>query len=106
FVAEFCAKEGVVLHCHRAGRQSERRSEEWARRLRYDFFEQLTGKDPAVKIATAHTLTDQAETLLFRLARGTGLAGAAGIPPVRGPFIRPLLELPRQATEDYCRATG
>ena len=106
FVAEFCAKEGVKLHCHRAGRQTERRSEEWARQLRYDFFEQLRKKDPAVKIATAHTLTDQAETLLFRLARGTGLAGAAGIPPVRGPFIRPLLELPRKATEAYCRATG
>ena len=78
FVAEFCAKEGVKLHCHRARRQCERRSEEWARQLRYDFFEQLRKKDPAVKIATAHTLTDQAETLLFRLARGTGLAGAAG----------------------------
>lgn len=106
FVAEFCAKEGVLLHCHHAGRQTERRSEEWARQLRYAFFEQLAKKDPAVKIATAHTLTDQAETLLFRLARGTGLAGAAGIPPVREPYIRPLLELPRNATEDYCRATG
>lgn len=106
FVAEFCAKEGVLLHCHHAGRQTERRSEEWARQLRYAFFEQLAKKEPAVKIATAHTLTDQAETLLFRLARGTGLAGSAGIPPVRGPYIRPFLAMPRNATEDYCRATG
>ena len=106
FVAEFCEKEGVPLHCHRAGRQTERRSEEWARQLRYDFFEQLTGKDPAVKIATAHTLTDQAETLLFRLARGTGLHGAAGIRPVRQFYARPLLCLTRAETEGYCRALG
>lgn len=106
FVAEFCAQEGVRLQIHRAGRQTQRRSEEWARQLRYSFFAQLAKGDAAVKIATAHTLTDQAETLLFRLTRGTGLAGAAGIPPVRGPYIRPLLELPRADTEAYCRATG
>lgn len=106
FVKAFCEREGVLLHCHRAQRQTQTRSEEWARQLRYSFFEQLAGEDPAVKIATAHTLTDQAETLLFRLARGTGLAGAAGIPAMRGPYIRPLLELPRQATEEYCSATN
>ena len=106
FVMEFCARSGVPLHRHHAGRQTERRSEEWARQLRYDFFDQLMDGQREVKIATAHTLTDQAETLLFRLVRGTGLAGAAGIPPVRGPYIRPLLEMPRKATEDYCRATG
>ena len=106
FVMDFCARAGVPLHCHRAAKQEQPRSEDWARQLRYGFFQQLADADPAVKIATAHTLTDQAETLLFRLARGTGLAGASGIPPVRGPYIRPFLELPRTATEAYCRATG
>lgn len=106
FVKEFCAREGIPLHCHRAEKQEQPRSEDWARQLRYSFFQQLADQDPAVKIATAHTLTDQAETLLFRLARGTGLAGAAGIPPVRGPYIRPLLELPREETERYCLVTN
>ncbi len=105
FVAAFCEENGVLLHLFRAPRQKTQRSEDWARQLRYGFFEQLAAEGP-VKIATAHTLTDQAETLLFRLARGTGLKGAAGIPAKRGVYIRPLLALPRSATEDYCRATG
>ena len=108
FVAEFCRQNGIPLHLHHAGTQNQKRSEEWARQVRYAFFETLFTRHPGktVKIATAHTLTDQAETLLFRLARGTGLKGAAGIPAVRGCFIRPLLTLPRQATEAYCHDNG
>ena len=57
-------------------------------------------------VATAHTANDQAETLLLRLARGTGLHGAAGIRPKRGCYLRPLLALTRQDTESFCRAAG
>ena len=57
-------------------------------------------------VATAHTANDQAETLLLRLARGTGMHGAAGIRPRRGPYLRPLLPLTRQNTESFCRVAG
>ena len=57
-------------------------------------------------VATAHTGSDQAETLLFRLARGAGLHGAAGIRPSRPGYLRPLLCLTRADTEAVCRACG
>lgn len=108
FVTEFCQMHGIVLHLHRQERQKKQRSEEWARNLRYDFFAQLIRqqKEKPTKIATAHTLTDQAETLLFRLARGTGPKGAGGIPVQRDCFIRPLLTCTRNEVEAYCSANG
>ena len=79
--------------------------EDWARKLRYACFDALrAGGIDAV--ATAHTATDQTETLLFRLARGTGLHGAAGIRPSRPGYLRPLLCLTRADTEAVCRACG
>ena len=81
FVANFCQKNGVPLHAFAAAAPPARPSEEWCRELRYGFFETLAA--PGVKIATAHTLSDQAETLLLRLARGAGVRGAAGIGPGR-----------------------
>ena len=54
------------------------------------------------KVATAHTASDSAETLLFHLARGTSFRGAAGIAPVRGFLIRPLIDCTREQVERYC----
>lgn len=54
------------------------------------------------KVATAHTASDNAETLLFHLARGTSFRGAAGIAPVRGFLIRPLIDCTREQVERYC----
>ncbi|MFI3169757.1 MAG: tRNA lysidine(34) synthetase TilS [Faecalibacterium sp.] len=79
--------------------------EMWARSLRYTYFETLLTQ-PNVLIATAHTLNDQAETLLFRLARGTGMHGAAGIRPCRDCYVRPLLCLTRAEVEAYCACIG
>lgn len=91
--------------------------EEAARELRYSCFFQAaerwrgqTGLS-VVKIATAHTLSDSLETVLFAAARGTGLSGLCGIPPVRSSLgqpdvIRPLLEVTRTETEEYCRENG
>lgn len=104
FVAAFCQKNGVVLHAHAANAPVGHRSEEWSRQLRYGFFETLAG--PGVKIATAHTLSDQAETLLLRLARGAGVRGAAGIPKARGCFVRPMLGVTKAQAEDFCRRRG
>ena len=108
FVEDFCHARGVKLHLYNARKEGARippnAGEDWARRLRYGFFERLAGEGAV--IATAHTLTDQAETLLFRMARGTGLHGLAGIPARRAGFVRPLLCLERAETEAYCRSLG
>ena len=58
--------------------------------------------DDTIKIATAHTLNDQAETLLFRLARGTSVNGAGCIKYKRGQYVRPLLNIDRELIENYC----
>lgn len=57
-------------------------------------------------IVTAHTLDDQIETLLMRLARGTGLRGMGGIAPVAGRYLRPYLAVRRAATHEYCKKHG
>lgn len=77
-----------------------------ARKVRYRFFEQCAEQWGADKIALAHNRDDQAETVLLRLIRGTGLDGLSGIPPLRlsGKFtiIRPFLALSRRDIEEYC----
>lgn len=74
--------------------------EECGRIVRYDFFRSLAGERG--KIATAHNLNDNAETLLLNLVRGAGSKGACGIPPVRDNIIRPLIETDRKSVERYC----
>ena len=84
FVRAECARLGVPLTVFRPADVGmavpPHAGEDWARRLRYACFAQLLAGGIDC-IATAHTATDQAETLLFRLARGTGLHGAGGIRP-------------------------
>ena len=109
FVREACARLGVPLRVFRPADVGfavpAHPGEDWARRMRYACFDQLR-REGIDCIATAHTGTDQAETLLFRLARGTGLHGAAGIRPKRPGFCRPLLCLTRADTEAICAACG
>ena len=66
--------------------------EESARFLRYEFLEKTADEIGACRIVTAHTADDNSETMLFNLARGSGLKGLCGIPPVRGRIIRPMLQ--------------
>jgi tRNA(Ile)-lysidine synthase len=76
--------------------------EEAARTLRYEFLREVLAKHNAQKIATAHTLDDQAETVLMRFIKGSGPLGLSGIPPVsQGQIIRPLIEVPRSEVERY-----
>ena len=108
FVRAECARLGVplrVFHAAELALPPAHAGEDWARRLRYTAFVQLQGQGIDA-IATAHTANDQAETLLLRLARGTGLHGAGGIRPRRGCYLRPLLCLSRAETEAVCRAAG
>ena len=73
--------------------------EEAGRKYRYMCFEQVRAQKHAACIAVAHHQDDQAETVLFNLARGSGLAGLSGIAPVRDKIIRPLLFLNRREIE-------
>jgi len=84
--------------------------EEAGRELRYRFLREAAAAGGATKIATGHTMTDQAETVLMRLMRGTGLAGLAGIAPlVPGPpcpVVRPLLGLRGDALRAWLAGRG
>lgn len=75
-----------------------------ARAVRYQLLERTADRVGATRIATGHTADDQAETVLLNLLRGSGPAGLAGIPPVRGRVIRPLLRFTKEKLEAYCRA--
>jgi tRNA(Ile)-lysidine synthase len=84
-----------------------------ARRARYAWLREIAAARNASAIALGHTLDDQAETVLHRIVRGTGLRGLSGIPqrrvlggdpPVM--LVRPLISLPRQAIRDYLAALG
>jgi tRNA(Ile)-lysidine synthase len=80
--------------------------EEAGRNARYAFFHQAASQTDCSLIATAHTRTDQAETVLLNLIRGTGMAGLSGMPEVRDGIIRPLLSFTRAETQAYCREHG
>ena len=89
----------------RCSRRLENAGEEWGRQERYVFFARLAQAHGA-KVATAHTCSDNAETVLFNLARGSAARGAAGIPPVRGPYVRPLLWAQRADVLAYLARCG
>ncbi len=81
--------------------------EQAARRLRYGYFQRLLRENQFQKIAVGHTKSDQAETVLFRLLRGSTTAGLAGIYPVlQGGIVRPLFEVERGEVLDYLRSLG
>jgi len=80
--------------------------EEAARERRLRFLEDVSETQRCTRIATGHTLDDQAETVLMRLISGAGRRGLAGIPPVREPYIRPLIDRERSDVEAYCTALG
>lgn len=82
--------------------KKEKRSlQDAARRRRYEFLDNAARLHSAKKIALGHTQDDTAETVLMRLVKGSGLAGLSGIPPVRGKYIRPLIETSRKEIEEF-----
>jgi tRNA(Ile)-lysidine synthase len=103
WVEGLCRAWGVAAHSERALEPFG--SEEDARGARYAFLERVRARVGARWVLTAHHADDQAETVLFRVLRGTGPAGLAGIPAQRPPAIRrPLLGFWREELEAY--ATG
>lgn len=105
----YCKDLGIQFFSLRAGIEEiakERKiSVEMAGRdIRYGFFEEVRKKTGASKIAVAHNMNDQAETVLMHMMRGTGIEGLIGIKPVRdGLFIRPIIQIMRSDIEDYIK---
>jgi tRNA(Ile)-lysidine synthase len=120
YVERLCGELGVrltVRHIHvpELARQSGRTEEEEARIQRYRIFEEVAEQCGAQRVAVAHHLGDQAETVLWNLIRGSGLRGLRGILPVRplrdgqaaSPLVvRPLLETSREEIEQYLETRG
>lgn len=111
FVAGLARRHGLEFFSARADVAAEARARGWnleetGRRLREAFFSELVADGRATRVALAHSADDQAETVLAHLLRGTGPAGLAGIHPVRGWLIRPLLEVRREALRGYLRQRG
>jgi tRNA(Ile)-lysidine synthase len=121
FVAKLARQHGLELHVRDAPVDGSNtpgiRSgvEAAARELRFGFFRQLAREGRVTKIATAHTLDDQAETVLLRIFRGTGIRGLSGIHPrivfedeghAFGELVRPLLGFRRAALQEFLRELG
>ncbi len=116
FVAKLAAKQGLEFETRMAFVERQGAGiESAARQLRYEYFQELARAGRAIKIATAHTLDDQAETVLLRMFRGTGIRGLAGILPrlrlesegrACGEVVRPLLGFRRTELREYLRARG
>lgn len=105
FVQNYCREREIPLYCFSADcpkkAQTEHISlETAARNFRYEVFERLLKEGKADVIATAHHADDNAETVLFRLCRGTSLSGMRGIVERKG-FVRPLLNCTRAQIEAY-----
>jgi len=116
FVRALCARLDVPLHVHQAdvpalAKKNHETMEEAARNVRYAVFRELCGSGAAETIATAHTLSDQAETVLMKLLRGAWTEGISGIHPVlelkpQGRVVRPLLGVTRAELEAFLREQG
>lgn len=109
FVAQLAGALGAEFRGDRVevGRVAESRGwnvEEAGRRLRYEFLSRSARDSGAQAIVTAHTLDDQAETVLMQLLRGA--AYLRGMPPVRRRLVRPLLDVPHSELLDYLRGLG
>lgn len=111
FCRDFCKSRGIEFVCRTAdvpalAKSSGRSIEEAARDVRYSAFEEVAQSLGADRIATAHNADDNLETVIFNLVRGTGTTGLAGIPPVRGKIIRPLLYCEKSQLISYCHENG
>jgi tRNA(Ile)-lysidine synthase len=111
FVKDWCRTNGIELEIgfgkvREYAAENGMGLEEAARKLRYEFLETAAEKLGCGRIATAHNADDNAETVLFNLARGAGGAGLCGIPPVRGNIVRPLLGVTKREILDYLSQRG
>jgi tRNA(Ile)-lysidine synthase len=105
--AALCEALGVGLEVTRAERPADAPGnlQAWARDVRYAAAARLAAALDA-RVAVAHTATDQAETILYRLAASPGRRALLGMEPRAGRLVRPLLGATREETADWCRGRG
>lgn len=112
FVAEFCQENRIrcykfVIDSYNLARTRHLTLEQGAREGRYEMFRALIKKGIVDKIALGHHISDQAETVLMHILRGSGLSGASGMAmSSEGIFIRPMLNIPRKAIDEYITENG
>lgn len=106
FVKSLCSQMGIECFYReydvkKIAKELRLGEEECGRQLRYKCFDEIANKLGGAKIATAHNLNDNAETVLFRIIRGSSARGLSGIKHQRDNIIRPLLDVPRCEIETY-----
>ncbi len=107
FVMQFCKENHIRAYkfkgeALKVAKEEKLTIEQAARKVRYGIFETVVQKGLVDKIALAHHMNDQAETVLLNILRGAGLSGARGMEPVRdGIYIRPFLTTPREEIMAY-----
>ncbi|KAB2878748.1 tRNA lysidine(34) synthetase TilS [bacterium] len=109
FVKTFALSHEYPFHCKRLdvrkqAKLSKKSIEEEAHNLRYTFFEKTAKQFGYNKICTAHHRSDQAETILMRIIKGSGMSGLSGIREKRGLFVRPLLVFSKEDIKKYVQA--
>lgn len=104
--ASVCDALGIELALRRPTRPESGNLQAWARDVRYGAAAQIAASRGGARVATGHTATDQAETILYRLAASPGRRALLGMARRDGRLVRPLLGLARDDTEAYCRARG
>ncbi len=107
---KYCDSQGIDLVCETLVNGLSQKNESFAREARYKFFMKHAKNYSNSAIFTAHTKTDNAETIIYRIIKGTGIRGLHGIPQERVmdgiPIYRPLLAVSRPKIEDYCHCKG
>lgn len=98
----FAKSKGIQYYCEILS-DSTAKTETAAREARYDFFKRCAKKFNTDIVFTAHNFDDNAETVLYRIIKGTGTKGLAGICEHRDIFYRPLLTMKREDIEYYCK---
>jgi tRNA(Ile)-lysidine synthase len=108
YVRRLATRHGLESHAHtiREPPPAGASVEAWARADRRSWLTQTARGIGAERIALGHTLDDQAETVLLNLLTGSGLQGLAGIAPIEGPWVNPLLDVTRSQVEACCRSLG
>lgn len=99
---KFAIENGIEFYCETLSSEIPK-NETAAREERYNFFERCAEKFNSKCILTAHNADDNAETVLYRIVKGTGTIGLEGIKEKRGIYYRPLLNIYRDEIEQYCK---
>lgn len=106
FVKKICDQWGIEYLLSSAPKKNSFKNEQEARDARYNFFENILESRGNSKIAVGHNLSDNVETLLLRLVRGSGICGLTSIPQSRGKFIRPLLKIKKSEILNYAKTNS